>query len=113
MHKYEYEIIIYWSDEDQLYLAEVPDLRGCVTHGETYAAALANAEEAMHLWVDTAEEFGNVIPRPRGRRTVSSPMESMSKGQNRTGRIRAKRRNNPHVTLSAERTSARMNPKAH
>jgi len=111
MHKY--EIIIYWSDEDQLYLAEVPDLPGCITHGDTYNTALANVEEAIQLWVDTAEEFGNPIPRPRGRRTVSSRAESMSKGKNHTGRIRTKRRNNPHVTLSEGRSSARMNPKAH
>src|SRR3712207_5128780 len=63
-----YAIIIYWSDEDQLYIAEVPELSGCITHGETQSAALANATEAIQLWIDTAKEFGNSVPNPKRHR---------------------------------------------
>ncbi len=62
-----YEIVIYWSDDDEAYIAEVPELPGCVTHGSTYAAAASNAQEAMELWLETAEEFGDPIPAPRQR----------------------------------------------
>ncbi len=65
-----YEIIIYWSEEDQVYVAEVPELPGCSAHGETQEAALANAQEAIHLWLDTAKEFGDPIPVPKGRRLI-------------------------------------------
>ena len=64
MHKY--EIIIYWSNEDQLFIAEVPKLLGCVTHGDSHAAALESANEAIQLWIDTAEEFSDLIPKPKG-----------------------------------------------
>jgi predicted RNase H-like HicB family nuclease len=63
-----YEIIIYWSDEDQAYVAEVPELPGCMAHGETYDAALANAKDAIALWLDTAREFNDPIPKPKGKR---------------------------------------------
>jgi predicted RNase H-like HicB family nuclease len=66
MHKY--EIIIYWSDDDGAFVAEVPELPGCAAHGETPAAALANANDAVTLWLDTAREFGDPIPPPKGRR---------------------------------------------
>jgi len=65
-----YEIIIYWSAEDEAFVAEVPELAGCMAHGDTYEAALSNAREAMRLWMDTAKEFGNPIPEPKGRRLV-------------------------------------------
>jgi predicted RNase H-like HicB family nuclease len=65
-----YEIIIYWSEEDQVYVAEVPELPGCSAHGETQEAALENAQEAIHLWLDTAKEFGDPIPVPKGRRLI-------------------------------------------
>ena len=65
-----YEIIIYWSDEDRAFVAEVPELPGCAAHGDTHEAALANAKEAMQLWIDTAREFGDPIPEPKGRRLV-------------------------------------------
>lgn len=68
MHKY--AIIIYWSDEDKVFIAEVPELPGCITHGDTHAIALANADDAIHLWIDTAEEFGNSIPEPKGQRLI-------------------------------------------
>ncbi len=67
---FKYETIIYWSEEDKAYLAEVPELPGCLTHGDTYESALANAKEAIQLWIDTAAEFGDPIPEPRGRRLM-------------------------------------------
>ena len=68
MHKY--EIIIYWSDEAQLFIAEVPELPGCMAHGDTHATALANANVAIQLWIDTAEEFGDPVPEPKGQRLM-------------------------------------------
>ena len=68
MHKY--EIIIYWSNEDQTYVAEVPELPGCMAHGNTQQAALAHANEAIQLWIDTAREFGDPIPEPKGERLM-------------------------------------------
>ena len=65
-----YEIIIYWSDEDQVFVAEVPELPGCMAHGDTQDAALANAQEATQLWIDTANEFGDTVPEPKGRRLL-------------------------------------------
>ena len=68
MHKY--EIILYWSEEDQVVVAEVPDLLGCIAHGESHETALANALDAVQLWIDTAKEFGHLIPEPKGRRLM-------------------------------------------
>jgi predicted RNase H-like HicB family nuclease len=68
MHKY--EIIIYWSNEDQAFVAEVPELPGCMAHGSTQEAALAHANEAIQLWIDTAREFGDPIPEPKGERLM-------------------------------------------
>lgn len=66
MHKY--ELIIYWSSEDNSYVAEVPELPGCMAHGDTYESALANIQDAAALWLDTAKELGRPIPEPKGRR---------------------------------------------
>lgn len=66
MHKY--EIIIYWSQEDGVFVAEVPELPGCAAHRDTPQAALENAQQAIELWLETAKEFGDPIPRPKGRR---------------------------------------------
>ena len=63
-----YEIIIFWSDEDQAFIADVPELPGCVAHGDTYDDALASAKEAIDLWIETAKEFGDPVPEPKGRR---------------------------------------------
>lgn len=63
-----YEVIIYWSNEDDAFVAEVPELPGCCAHGQDYESALANAREAIELWLATAREFGDPIPVPRGRR---------------------------------------------
>ena len=65
-----YEIIIYWSDEDEAFVAEVPELPGCAAHGRTQEEALRNANEAIQLWIDTAKEFGDPVPDPRGRRLM-------------------------------------------
>ena len=63
-----YEIIIYWSDEDQAYIADVPELQGCMAHGDTYESALENIKTAMELWFETAKEFNDPIPIPKGHR---------------------------------------------
>jgi len=65
-----YEIIIYWSDEDQAFIAEAPELPGCMAHGDTHKAALINIKTAMELWMETAKEFNDDIPVPQGRRLV-------------------------------------------
>jgi predicted RNase H-like HicB family nuclease len=62
-----YELIIYWSDEDNSFVAEVPELPGCAADGASYAEAVVNVETAISLWVDTARELGRPIPEPRGR----------------------------------------------
>jgi predicted RNase H-like HicB family nuclease len=63
-----YEIIIYWSVDDQAYVAEVPELSGCMAHGDSYDTALVNIKDAMDLWIVTAKEFNDPIPEPKGRR---------------------------------------------
>jgi predicted RNase H-like HicB family nuclease len=62
-----YEIIIYWSDEDQTFIAEVPELAGCMADGATYQEALANAEIIIKEWLETARDLGREIPEPKGR----------------------------------------------
>ena len=65
-----YEIIIFWSAEDDAFVAEAPELPGCMAHGATQEEALTNAMAAMQLWIDTAREFGDPIPEPKGHRLV-------------------------------------------
>ena len=62
-----YEVIIYWSDEDAAFIAEVPELPGCMADGSTQAEALTNAELVAREWIDAARELGRPIPEPRGR----------------------------------------------
>ncbi len=62
-----YEIIIFWSEEDQAFIAEVPELPGCMADGKTYQEALANAEIVIQEWIETARESGRTIPKPKGR----------------------------------------------
>jgi predicted RNase H-like HicB family nuclease len=62
-----YEIIIYWSNEDQAFIAEVPELPGCAADGSSYKEALANVEVIIQEWVETARELGRAIPEPKGR----------------------------------------------
>ncbi|MCL2700474.1 MAG: type II toxin-antitoxin system HicB family antitoxin [Phycisphaerae bacterium] len=65
-----YEIILYWSDEDETFVAEVPELPGCMAHGATLEAALQSVRDAIALWIQTAQEFGDPIPVPKGRRLL-------------------------------------------
>ena len=67
---YKYEIILYWSNTDNAYVAEVPELPGCMAHGQTQEAALIHVNEAIELWIDTAREFGDPIPKPKGERLM-------------------------------------------
>ncbi len=62
-----YEVIIYWSDEDGAFIAEVPELPGCAADGATYQEALANVEVVIQEWIETAKELGRPIPEPKGR----------------------------------------------
>jgi predicted RNase H-like HicB family nuclease len=65
--KYRYEVIIYWSDADQSFVAEVPELPGCAADGPTYREALTQVEAVIEEWIETAKEMGRPIPEPRGR----------------------------------------------
>ncbi len=62
-----YEVIIHWSDEDDAYVAEIPELPGCMADGSTYQEALAHAEVVIDEWIETAQELGRSIPEPKGR----------------------------------------------
>jgi predicted RNase H-like HicB family nuclease len=63
IHKY--QLVIYWSEEDRVFVVEVPELPGCMAHGKTQGEALAHVQDAIQLWIDTAQEFGDLIPQPR------------------------------------------------
>jgi predicted RNase H-like HicB family nuclease len=62
-----YEMIIYWSEEDQAYIAEVPELAGCMADGSSYQEAVNNAERVIAEWIETAIELGRNVPEPKGR----------------------------------------------
>lgn len=62
-----YKVIIYWSAEDNSFIAEVPELSGCAADGNTYEEALANVETIIDEWIETAKALGRRIPEPRGR----------------------------------------------
>jgi predicted RNase H-like HicB family nuclease len=62
-----YEMIIYWSEEDQAYIAEVPELVGCMADGCSYQEAVKNAEQVIAEWIEAAVELGRYIPEPKGR----------------------------------------------
>jgi predicted RNase H-like HicB family nuclease len=62
-----YEIVLYWSKDDQAFIAEVPELAGCAADGTTYQEALANVETVIREWIETAKELGRPIPEPKGR----------------------------------------------
>ena len=68
--KHRYEIILYWSEEDDAYIAEVPELPGCAADGASYQEAIANAEDVIDGWIETALEMGREIPEPKGRRLM-------------------------------------------
>ncbi len=65
-----YEILLYWSDDDQFFIAEVPELPGCIAHGPTQLSALENIQIAMDLWIETARETSREIPQPKGRKLL-------------------------------------------
>ena len=65
--KIKYELIIYWSEVDQAFIVEIPELPGCAADGETYQEAVQNAEVVIREWIETAQELGRSIPEPRGR----------------------------------------------
>ena len=65
-----YEIILYWSEEDQACIAEAPELAGCMADGATYREALANVEVVIQEWIETAKELGRPVPEPKGRRLM-------------------------------------------
>ena len=67
---HKYEVIIYWSDEDSAFVAEIPELPGCHAHGSTHQEALDNVSEAADLWIGTAREYGDPVPQPKGRRLM-------------------------------------------
>ena len=67
MGKYKYEVIIYWSIEDKAYIAEVPELAGCMSDGNTYEKALQNVQVIIGEWIETAKSLGRNIPIPRGK----------------------------------------------
>ncbi len=62
-----YEMIIYWSDEDNAFIVEVPELPGCLADGQTYQEAVANAETVIQEWIETAKDLGRSIPEPKGK----------------------------------------------
>jgi predicted RNase H-like HicB family nuclease len=62
-----YEILLYWSEDDQAFLAEVPELPGCMADGKTYQEALTNVEIVIQEWIETAQELGRSIPVPKGK----------------------------------------------
>lgn len=62
-----YEIIIYWSEDDNAYISEVPELAGCAADGKTYQEALDNVKVIIKEWIETAKELGRPIPKPKGR----------------------------------------------
>ena len=67
MENIKYEIIIFWSEEDQSFVAEVPELAGCMADGDTYQSALQNAETVISEWIETAKILGREIPEPKGK----------------------------------------------
>lgn len=66
-NNFKYEVIIYWSDEDNAFIAEAPELAGCAADGATYSEALTNIQVVIDEWIETAKELGRAIPEPKGR----------------------------------------------
>ena len=67
---YRYRIILYWSNKDQVFVAEAPELPGCMAHGDDQEAALRNIKDAMQFWIETAQELGRSVPEPKGERLM-------------------------------------------
>jgi predicted RNase H-like HicB family nuclease len=70
MHPHRYELIVGWSQDDEAFVVDVPELPGCMAHGPTPSAAVANAQEAISLWSESAREAGRSIPSAKGRRSA-------------------------------------------
>ncbi len=70
MKTFRYEVVIYWSRENDAFVADVPELPGCMAHGKTHESALREAKRAMALWIDTAKAKGRPVPEPKGRRLL-------------------------------------------
>jgi len=68
MHRY--GIILYWSNEDEAFVAEAPELPGCMAHGDDQQEALKNIQDAVQFWIETAEELGRPVPQPKGERLM-------------------------------------------
>ena len=68
---FKYEVILYWSEEDDAFIAEVPELPGCAADGKTYQEALANVETVIQEWIETAKDLDRSIPQPKGRLTFA------------------------------------------
>lgn len=68
MHKF--EITLYWSNEDQAFVAKAPELPGCMAHGDDQETALQNVKDAMQFWVERAQELGRTVPQPKGERLM-------------------------------------------
>ncbi|MDE0269061.1 MAG: type II toxin-antitoxin system HicB family antitoxin [Acidimicrobiaceae bacterium] len=68
MHKY--EIILYWSNEDQVFVVKAPELPGCMAHGDDQETALYNVKEAILLWIERSQELGRPVPEPKGERLM-------------------------------------------
>jgi len=64
---YRYEVIIYWSADDEAFIAEVPELPGCMADGATYQEALSSAETVIEEWIETAKSLGRSVPEPKGK----------------------------------------------
>jgi predicted RNase H-like HicB family nuclease len=64
---FKYEVIVYWSDDDEAYIAEVPELAGCMADGATYEEAIRNAQVVIAEWIETAKELGRDVPVPKGK----------------------------------------------
>lgn len=67
MNESKYEVIIFWDKQDEIFVAEVPELPGCIAHGTSKAEAIQNAEEAISLWLKTAKDDGISVPEPKGK----------------------------------------------
>jgi predicted RNase H-like HicB family nuclease len=111
MHKY--RVTIYWDDEDNVFIAEVPELPGCITHGDTQAAALANASQAVQGWIDTAKHFGDAIPQPRVAGAVPGSVSKAKREAVGEADRFSGRRNSLRALFNLKEQRPRTNPKAH
>ncbi len=70
LRMFKYEIILYWSNMDEAFIAEAPELPGCVAYGPDQETALGNAKDAIQFWIDRARELGRPVPEPKGERLM-------------------------------------------